>query len=232
MIFFAHLSPLHLLGCHDNDSWVLLKHHPPEVTDGVLQTALSGDVALLHLCAVTLWVQLRLRTHRDTRTVGWILKMNSLTADEIKTEPHTDWQHMTTCTKSDHTSLHFITIINYSKVQNKCVCMGVWLRKKWVYHDGRYYHDDIGVDIVRARLIWVPVIQHHTCVVDCKQKQKQHGFKKSPLVKMKACYSERAVRVFLTGQNVLVSVLVFVLCSLALFATVEQLALLLLQGLD
>lgn len=37
---------------------------------------------------------------------------------------------------------------------------------------------------------------------------------------------------FLTRQNILVSVLVFVLCSLAFFATVEQLALLLLQGLD
>lgn len=37
---------------------------------------------------------------------------------------------------------------------------------------------------------------------------------------------------FLTRQNVFVSVLVFVLRSLALFATVEKLALLLLQGLD
>lgn len=37
---------------------------------------------------------------------------------------------------------------------------------------------------------------------------------------------------FLTGQNVLVSVLVFVLRSLALLTTVEQLALLLLQSLD
>lgn len=37
---------------------------------------------------------------------------------------------------------------------------------------------------------------------------------------------------FLTRQNVFVSVLVFVLCSLALFATVEKLALLLLQGLN
>lgn len=36
----------------------------------------------------------------------------------------------------------------------------------------------------------------------------------------------------LTRQNVFVAVLVFVLCSLALFAAVEELALLLLQGLD
>lgn len=63
---FAHLSSLHLFGGHDNDSRVLLKHHPPEVTDGVLQTALSGDVALLHFGAVTLRVQLRLHTHTHT----------------------------------------------------------------------------------------------------------------------------------------------------------------------
>jgi len=43
----VYLSPLHLLGRHDNDPRVLLEHHPPEVTDGVLQAALRGDVALL-----------------------------------------------------------------------------------------------------------------------------------------------------------------------------------------
>ncbi len=57
-----------------------------------------------------------------------------------------------------------------------CVCVCVSLRMKWVYHDSRYYHDDIGVDVVRAWLIWVPVIQHHTCVVDWGQKQKQLSF--------------------------------------------------------
>lgn len=63
----TNLSSLHLFGGHYNDARVLLKHHPPEVTDGVLQAALSGDVALLHLGAVTLRVQLRLGAAR-TRT--------------------------------------------------------------------------------------------------------------------------------------------------------------------
>lgn len=30
------------------------------------------------------------------------------------------------------------------------------------------YHDDVGVDVVGARLIWVPVVQHHPSVVDWK----------------------------------------------------------------
>lgn len=42
-------------------------------------------------------------------------------------------------------------------------------KKKWGY---TYYHDDIGIDVVRARLIWVPVLQHHASVVDWKQKQR------------------------------------------------------------
>lgn len=33
------------------------------------------------------------------------------------------------------------------------------------------YHDDVGVDVVGARLIWVPVIQHHPSVVDWRDKQ-------------------------------------------------------------
>lgn len=56
----AHLATFHLFGRHDDDPGVLLKHHPPEVADGVLQTALSSDVALLPLGAVALHVQLRL----------------------------------------------------------------------------------------------------------------------------------------------------------------------------
>lgn len=56
----THLAPLHLFGGHDDDPGVLLKHHPPEVADGVLQAALGGDVALLPLGVVTLHVQLRL----------------------------------------------------------------------------------------------------------------------------------------------------------------------------
>lgn len=63
----AHLPPLHLLGGHDDDPGVLLKHHPPEVADGVLQTALSSDVALLPLGAVALHVQLRLHARTQTR---------------------------------------------------------------------------------------------------------------------------------------------------------------------
>lgn len=61
------LSSFHLFGRHDDDPRVLLKHHPPEVTDGVLQAALSSDVALLQLVTVALQVQLRLQTSR-TRT--------------------------------------------------------------------------------------------------------------------------------------------------------------------
>lgn len=56
----THLAPLHLFGGHDDDPGVLLKHHPPEVADGVLQAALGGDVALLPLGVVALHVQLRL----------------------------------------------------------------------------------------------------------------------------------------------------------------------------
>ena len=64
---FAHLPSLHLFRGHDDDARVFLKHHPPEVTDGVLQAALSGNVALLHLGAVTLRVQLRLHERTDAR---------------------------------------------------------------------------------------------------------------------------------------------------------------------
>lgn len=32
-----------------------------------------------------------------------------------------------------------------------------------------YYHDDIGVDVVRARFVCVPVIENHSRVVDCKE---------------------------------------------------------------
>lgn len=62
----AHLAPLHLFGSHDDNPGVLLKHHPPEITDGVLQTALSSDVALPPLGAVALHVQLRLHVRMET----------------------------------------------------------------------------------------------------------------------------------------------------------------------
>ena len=39
----AYPSTLHLFGGHDDHVRVLLVHHLPEVDDGVLQTALSGD---------------------------------------------------------------------------------------------------------------------------------------------------------------------------------------------
>lgn len=39
---------------------------------------------------------------------------------------------------------------------------------KWGYHGGGYYHDDVGIDIVRTRLIWISIIQHHSCVVNWK----------------------------------------------------------------
>lgn len=55
-----HLSPLHFLGRHDDDAGVLLEDHPPKVGDGVLQAALCGDVALLHLSVVAFSIQLRL----------------------------------------------------------------------------------------------------------------------------------------------------------------------------
>ncbi|CAG5867742.1 unnamed protein product [Menidia menidia] len=42
-----------------------------------------------------------------------------------------------------------------------------------VYHGGRYYHDDIGVDVVGARLVGVAVVQHHPRVVDWKQRPTQ-----------------------------------------------------------
>ena len=68
IICVSYLPSLHLFGGHDNDSRVLLKHHPPEVTDGVLQAALSGDVALLQLGAVNLVVQLRLHGDKQTES--------------------------------------------------------------------------------------------------------------------------------------------------------------------
>ncbi len=116
-----------------------------------------------------------------------------------------------------------------------CVCVS--LRMKWVYHDSRYYHDDIGVDVVRARLIRVPVIQHHTSVVDCEQREKTVSRLFAPPQQKPELLEWEGVKLkessgFLTRQNVLVSVLVLVLCSLTLFATVEQFALLLLQRLD
>lgn len=57
-----HLSPFHFFRGHDDDSRVLLKHHPPEVTDGVLQAALRGDVAPLQLGVVALSLDIRLGT--------------------------------------------------------------------------------------------------------------------------------------------------------------------------
>lgn len=63
----THLPSLHLFGGHHDHPGVLLEHHAPEVTDGVLQAALRGDVALLHLGAVALLVLLRLRRHERTR---------------------------------------------------------------------------------------------------------------------------------------------------------------------
>lgn len=55
-----HLSPFHFFRGHDDDSSVLLKHHPPEVTDGVLQAALRGDVAPLQFGIVALSLDFRL----------------------------------------------------------------------------------------------------------------------------------------------------------------------------
>ncbi len=55
-----HLSPFHFFRGHDDDSRVLLKHHPPEVTDGVLQAALRGDVAPLQFGIVALCLGFRL----------------------------------------------------------------------------------------------------------------------------------------------------------------------------
>lgn len=37
---------LHLSGSHDDDTSVLLPSHLPEVIDGSVQTALTGDVGL------------------------------------------------------------------------------------------------------------------------------------------------------------------------------------------
>lgn len=54
--------------------------------------------------------------------------------------------------------------------------MLVWERarsEECVYHDSRYYHDDIGIDVVRAWLINVSIIQHHTRVVDCEHTEQQ-----------------------------------------------------------
>lgn len=58
-----------------------------------------------------------------------------------------------------------------------------------------------------------------------------HGSGAACAAPLKASSAEQKEQL-LTRQNVFVAVLVFVLCSLALFAAVEELALLLLQGLD
>lgn len=60
--YSVYLPSLHFLGCHDDDSGVLLEHHPPEVADGVLQAALRSNVALLRLCVVALHLNFRLKT--------------------------------------------------------------------------------------------------------------------------------------------------------------------------
>lgn len=63
----TYLPSLHLFGGHHDHPGVLLEHHAPKVADGVLQAALRGDVALLHLGAVALLVLLRLQRHNRTR---------------------------------------------------------------------------------------------------------------------------------------------------------------------
>lgn len=37
------------------------------------------------------------------------------------------------------------------------------------YRGSRIHHDDIGVDVVGAWLVGVPVVQHHSGVVDWKR---------------------------------------------------------------
>ena len=82
---------------------------------------------------------------------------NQRSKQEHKLTGHTGWE----------TYYHAQQQIVYVRV---CVCVCVCpLRMKWVYHHSRYYHDDIGVDVVGALLVRVAIVQHHSCVVDCKQ---------------------------------------------------------------
>lgn len=89
----THLPSLHLFGGHHDHPGVLLEHHAPEVADGVLQAALRGNVALLHLGAVALLVLLRLLQHQRTQGHGKQKRSVpfSLNADLARRETQADY---------------------------------------------------------------------------------------------------------------------------------------------
>lgn len=62
----VYLPSLHFLCGHDNDSRVLLEHHPPEVIHRVLQAALSGNVTLFGFGIVALGLKLRLEVRKKS----------------------------------------------------------------------------------------------------------------------------------------------------------------------
>jgi hypothetical protein len=43
----THPSPFHFLGCHDDNTGVILPYHRPEVTDSDGKASLSCDVSFL-----------------------------------------------------------------------------------------------------------------------------------------------------------------------------------------
>lgn len=51
-------------------------------------------------------------------------------------------------------------------MNGKCACRDV---EFFSYRGRRIHHDDIGVDVVGAWLVGVPVVQHHSGVVDWKR---------------------------------------------------------------
>lgn len=57
---WLYLSPFHFFRGHDNNSGILLEHHPPEIIHRVLQAALGGNVAFFWLRVVALGFKLRL----------------------------------------------------------------------------------------------------------------------------------------------------------------------------
>lgn len=114
--FYHYLPSLHLFGGHYNYSRVLLKYHPPEVADGVLQTALSGNVALLQLGAITLRVQLRLNTHTQKQRKDGRLNAEAETVYGVRTRAEMDWKHRTLSQVQPKSK--YYTLIHYKKLND------------------------------------------------------------------------------------------------------------------
>lgn len=62
-----YLSSFHFFRGHDNNSGILLEHHPPEIIHRVLQAALGSNVTFFWLWVVALGFKFRLEEGKTTQ---------------------------------------------------------------------------------------------------------------------------------------------------------------------